>query len=457
MPQTLTVLALPQGHFTTLTDYMLQQINKTEVAGGKRPAPVFAVKAMMLLAFAGLAGLQPAAAQQAPADTATFWKKMHEPKAVNLDGKKIEITQTLQLWNVYTLEQLGEQEVEHQNDLYIRRGRLGVKGNLQKNLAFNINFAYDGVGRDKETAGNGSPNPDDNHDFYLWEAFAMWQYKPLLNITAGYFRPQVGREHMTAAVQTSSFEKSLSNFQPRAHAIARSTGRELGLNLGGLYLGQGWSFNYNLGVFDMSGKKLIGEKAASEPMLASRVALTLGDPEMEKYGIGYNYSSYGKRKGITFGLNSTYQGETSIFRSNSFYGGDVMANWGPWDASVEYDWLYRSTFIDVEPNDLIPQIAMSSTDRVSTYRLVYNYVLKNGQVLQAAGMYSAQHAQDAGNLGGFNEYTAATDQKVYDLGINYLINKNKLKLNLHYVWGESADEIPYKYYSYLGTGFQYVF
>lgn len=412
---------------------------------------------LLMIGISGLAGVQHAYAQEVANDSASVWKKMQEPKAVTIDGKKIQITQSLQLWDVYTTETLGDQVRESRNDLYIRRGRVGVSGDLQKNLSFNVSFAYDGIGRDKKTAGNGSPNPDDNHDFFLWEAFTMWKSRPMFNITAGYFRPQVGREHMTAAFKTSSFEKSLSNFQPRAHAIARGTGRELGVNIGGLHLGSGWSFNYNLGLFDMSGEKLIGEGSNSMPMLASRLALTLGDPEMSTYGIGYTHSYYGKRKGITLGINSTYQSETAVFTGNSFYGADVLANWGPWDFTTEWDWLYRNSILQQEQTDLIPQLTEATVDQVFTYKLAYNFLLKNGKVLQAAAMYSGQKASDWGDTSGLNELTGATDQLVYDLGVNYLINKDNLKLNLHYVWGERADKMPHGRYAFLATGFQYLF
>jgi hypothetical protein len=417
----------------------------------------FFIKALVVLGLLTASLVNTLAAQEVPKDSASIWKKVQEPKAIKVDGKKIEITQSMQLWNVHTFESLGDEARESRNDMYIRRGRLGVKGNLQENVGFNVAFAYDGIGRDKKTAGNGSPNPDDNHDFFLWEAFVALTYKPMLNLTAGYFRPQVGREHMTAAFKTSSFEKSLSNFQPRAHAIARGTGRELGLNLGGLHKANGWSFNYNLGLFDMSGEKLIGKGTKSLPMLASRVAFTLGDPEMDKWGIGYTHTYYGKRKGITLGLNSTYQGETEIFRNNSFYGADLLANWGGWDFTVEYDWLYRNTYLPLENTDVDVQQTAATTDQVYTYKLGYNIGLKNGKILQAAAMYSAQHASDFGDTWGLNSLTGATDQKVYDVGLNYLLNKDNLKLSMHYVWGERMDKTPEYRYAYLATGFQYLF
>ncbi|AHM60146.1 hypothetical protein D770_09445 [Flammeovirgaceae bacterium 311] len=434
---------------STINMTIKKYLNKTETGS--------LIKALAVLGLLSAGLVNPLTAQEASKDSASVWKKMQEPKAIKIDGKKIEITQSMQLWNVHTLETLGNETHERRNDMYIRRGRLGVKGNLQEDVSFNVAFAYDGIGRDKKTAGNGSPNPDDNHDFFLWEAFINWAYTPMLNITTGYFRPQVGREHMTAAFKTQSFEKSLSNFQPRAHAIARGTGRELGLNIGGLHLGSGWSFNYNLGVFDMSAEKLVGEVAGWAPMIASRLAFTLGDPEMKQYGIGYTHSYYGKRKGITFGLNSTYQRESEIFKSNSFYGADVLANWGAWDFTVEYDWLYRSSILQKEVTDISPIVTQATTDKVYTYKLAYNHVLNNGKVLQAAGMYSGQLADNYGSNGGLNSLTGASDQQVYDLGINYLLKQDNLKLSLHYVWGERKDKAPDQYYSYLGTGFQFLF
>ena len=159
--------------------------------GQKEKVKSKAGKASLVLALCCFGWFHPVCAQKVEKDSSAISGKLQEVKAVTLDGKKIEITQSLQLWDVHTFESLGNQILESRNDLYIRRGRLGVKGYLQKNVSFNVAFAYDGIGRDKNTAGNGSPNPDDNHDFFLWEAFTMWEYKPLLNITAGYFRPQL--------------------------------------------------------------------------------------------------------------------------------------------------------------------------------------------------------------------------------------------------------------------------
>ncbi|MFL5729649.1 MAG: porin [Cytophagaceae bacterium] len=377
--------------------------------------------------------------------------KLKELKPPVLELKDVEIVQQLQLWDVNTFENAGNTPNQKRNDLYIRRGRLGVRGKLRKDLSFLVVFAYDGVGRDKNTAGNGNTNDPDNHDFYLWDAIWTWSPKPMLNLTAGYFRPQVGRENISSAFNVISLEKSLPNFQPRTHLIGRNTGRETGLNLGGFHRGTGWSFNYNIGVFDMTNPAIVGNGSRWFPMLTSRVAFSLGDPEMDKYKLSYVQSYYGQRKGITIAANASCQGETEVFRQNNFYGVDILANYGRWDFVAEYDWLYRNSFLPLS------DITQATTDRVYSFKAGYNFILKSGKIIQATGMYSGQMAYDYGTKPSINSFTGATDQEVYDAGINYLINKDKLKLNLHYVWGKKKDKTAGTDFSYLATGFQYTF
>ena len=373
-------------------------------------------------------------------------------KPVLPEIKDIEIIQMLQLWDVNTFENAGNTAGQNRNDLYIRRGRIGARAKLRKDLSFWTILAYDGIGKDEKTASAGAPNPADNHDVFLWEMASSWTPKPMFNVTFGYFRPQIGRENITAAFNCFTLEKSLPNFQPRLHFIGRNTGRETGINIGGLYSKPKWGINYNFGAFDMTNPILVGTGNRWFPLLAARVAFTLGDAEMDKYKINYTQSYYGQRNGVTLALNGTYQGKTEIFKSNSFYGVDLLANFWRFDFVAEYDLLVRNSIIAAKDNN-----TFNSTDKVYSFKACYNHILSNGKIIQAAFMYSGQLAQDHGAKVSANDLTAATDQKVYDAGVNYLINKDKLKLSLHYVWGEKSDKNTAPKYSYLCTGLQYLF
>ncbi|HSZ71187.1 MAG TPA: porin [Cytophagaceae bacterium] len=381
-------------------------------------------------------------------DSSSLSEKFRELKSPIPELKDIEIIQMLQLWDVNTFQNPGN-NTQNRNDLNIRRGRIGVKGTIRKNLSYYVLFAYDGIGRDKNTAGNGSPNATDNHDFYLWDAMWTWNPKPLFNVTAGYFRPQVGRENISSAFNVISMDKSLPNYQPRTFLVGRTTGRETGINIGGLHRGMGWSFNYNVGAFDMTSPTIIGTGSQWSPMFTSRVAFTIGDPEMDKYKLNYVQSYYGRRKGITFAANGTYQGQTEIFTDNSFYGGDILANYNHWDFVLEYDWLYR--------NSILTTGTHKSTDQVYSVKVAYNFVQKNGRIIQPSFMYSGQTASSYGGKDYINSLTGATTQTIYDIGINYLINKDKLKLNAHYIWGEQKNITDSPSLSYAIVGFQYIF
>jgi len=370
------------------------------------------------------------------------------------DGKKLTIFQMVQVWNVYTLETYNKPDYDERNDIYIRRGRIGVKGKLRKDISFRVWFAYDNLGKDLYTAATGgtSQYDYDNREFYIWDAMWTWHLDPeWANITIGYFRPQVGKESITTAFKVISFQKALPNFQPRRHIVNRGPGRETGINIGGLALDK--RFNYNIGVFDTN--KYSGKNWS--PMFAARVAWSFGDPEHKKYKMGYTQTYYGKRKGVTVGLNYTYQGETDYFKENTMLGFDVLANYGPVDFNAEYDILERTDF-NTAGDDY--------KNYVWSAKIGYNFKLENGQIVRPAFMISRHDADDIFKTatldkGGIHS-SLYRDEDLYEVSLNWLINKDKLKITLSYTWGEkddltTTDDDNYKDWSYIGVGFQFIY
>ena len=132
------------------------------------------------------------------------------------EGRDLQISQMLQFWDAYSFKTAGaDSTVDSRNDVFFRRARLAFEGHIKDNLSFNVMLAYDGIAKDPYTATAGSPNADDNHDLYLWEASWMWSVDTLLNLTFGYFRPQVGKEQMSSEFYVISFDKSFPDGQPR--------------------------------------------------------------------------------------------------------------------------------------------------------------------------------------------------------------------------------------------------
>ncbi|HEX8546255.1 MAG TPA: porin [Cytophagaceae bacterium] len=362
--------------------------------------------------------------------------------------RTIEFVQFIQLWSMYSIDYAGSDK-QSRNDIFIRRGRFGAIGYARKQLYYSFNFAFDNLGKDKNTSSPGIPNLGDNRDFFPLDVFLTWQKSIHFNLTAGYFRPQVGKESMTSPIYMPSMEKALPNVQPRFFIVGRNTGREAGLNLGGIHLGNKWSIGYNLGIFDPSHELIVGEGNRWAPLTTGRVTFTVGDPELQKYKIQYAQSYYGKRNGTTLGLNASHQGKTDLFNRNTFYGIDILSNYGPIDFNAEYDWMSRNSYTDVRP--------CTTIDKVYSIKLAYNHYLKNGWALQAAVAHSGEVADDVGDAAHLNSYTGSNDQTINDVGINWLIYQDRAKFGIHYIFGKLEEKKPDNEFSYATAVFQILF
>jgi len=280
-----------------------------------------------------------------------------------LKAQDVKLFQNLQVWNVFSMNARNDagEPVDDRLNTFLRRARLGVEGKIQNDISYRITFAYDNIGKDVFTAVSGEPQGSSDKEFYLFDASVLWSIDTTwANLTLGFFRPQAGREHMTAAFAVTSFEKSLENFYQREYMLGRGSGREVGLNLGGLMHEGNFGINYNFGFFNPNHERIIGNGTKWSPLLAGRIALTIGDPEMQKYKTGYQINYQSKRRGITFAVNGTYQGKTDEtatarrvndstvlysytggFKRNVIIGADVLLNWDKLNIDAEYDIFLR--------------------------------------------------------------------------------------------------------------------
>ncbi len=394
-----------------------------------------------------------------------------EPTFYFGDEKKLTFFQMVQLWTIYGLKYdiPGEKNLkDNKADIYIRRGRFGFKGSIKKSLNFKIAFAYDNFGRDDlnpNDGARGSIKIDESRysKIEVQDAYFLWKaYPELINFSIGYFRPQVGRENITSGFSVITLEKGLPNSYVRRHIIgkpitgkgnASTNGRIFNLTMGGLLLKKYWSLNYNLSIGD---DQNYTDKSNWSPLVAARVAVSLGDPEMKKYKLGYKQTYFGKRKGVTLSLNYAHQGEgidrakNKKFDKNELYGVDILANYGPVDFVAEYDVLKRDW-----ANNL-----GSYTDKVWEVRA--GYLIKIGkQFIEPVVSYEKFKPDSNGNsIYGKKENTR------YDIGINWYINKQKLKVSLHYAYGEVKNysntnvtpPVTGKVKAgYIGLGLQFIF
>lgn len=353
--------------------------------------------------------------------------------AVPAAAGPIELSAQLQLWNVYSMgaEDPAGDPLEDRWDLYLRRGRLRLRGQARAGFDYQLVFAYDAVGKNAQTTATGRPQPADNGEFYLWDAIVTWHLRaPWLHLTMGYFRPQVGRESITSAFSVNSFTKALTNGFPRLHLVGTGPGRETGLNLGGLHHHGAWGLHYNVGVFDVD-REAAGSPAGGRrwsPLVCARLAWTLGDPEMDDYGLAYRINAFGTRNGVTLAAHVAHQGATDLFERNGLHGVDLLASRGRLTLDAELDWLRRT----VEATG--SRAAASSADRVYHARVGYTVPLAAGRMLEPVYMVSGFEGDPHSPI--------APDalQRLHEIGLNLYLDANRYRLGLHYGRYDGDDE-----------------
>jgi hypothetical protein len=360
----------------------------------------------------------------------------------------------LQFWGTYSTGQevydpATEQykAVENRADVLIRRGRIGFKGTPYKRLSFSVVSSFDLIGRDLLAATNGGSNPA-TPALSIWDAFMQYRVlkgKESLYLTAGFFRPQLGRESITSGWSVNSLEKAMSQTYLRKHLVGTGPGRATGLNLGGLLRGESaFALSYNLGFFTplftdpaLRGTS-IGRRYA--PLWVGRVVLHIGDPEQDRYKIGYKINYMSQRKGLSLAVGGSHQGETVLFKSSQTLGADLLFNYGPINLDADFAYLKRNGLRLLDGAGMRSFAYNSYTGHV---RMGLNAIRKDWGVIEPVFMFMFFQGQtdllsqeDAAAVGAFSGV-----EHTYDAGFNWYLDDRRLKLALHYTWrqGDPGD------------------
>jgi len=362
---------------------------------------------------------------------------------------KIEPFMMLQLWSSYSMgqevfnEEMNRYErVGNRFNVLLRRARLGFKAEPYEGLQFTVAGAYDLIGRDVLSALVGGSNNGPLPAFGIWDAFFQWRAKQgseAFNLVGGYFRPQFSRESITSGWAVNSMEKAMSQNYIRQHLVGTGPGRAVGINLGGLLpggKGKPW-FNYNLGVFTPQALANNGNSVGREfaPLFVGRAVLYLGDPEMDKYKIGYNINYYGQRKGLSISSGGAWQGRTELFASSYAAETGLLFNWGPLSIDGDWDFLWRRGSRRLG-NGAERHFTYSS----NTGHLRIGYTIAAGREAFLEPSFMAMQFNGAKGLAGQADARAVGSfsgtERTYDAGLNWHLDKQNLRLMLHYTWHE---------------------
>ncbi|HEY0655847.1 MAG TPA: porin [Chryseosolibacter sp.] len=368
--------------------------------------------------------------------------------------KYVQPFASVQLWAVYTMDeqlQLTEngplEDVEDRLNFLTRRARIGFKGKPYKGLSYLLNIQYDNLGKDRFGAIRGGVNTGTLGILDAFVTYKLSRKTDLFHITAGYFHPQFSRECITGDMNVNAFDKSPLQGYVRGHITGKSYGRTTGINLGGTQEFGMITLGYNVSVCNNNTTSPDATETAGKfwsPLIVDRVTVSVGDPDKKGYSMMYEANNYfNERKGITFGFNSSRQGRTDAFSSNTFAGADVMLNYAGLNIDAEAGRLHRR----VEG-----QLYEMTTWQV---RGGYNIIIGQKVFVEPVAMFMSFKGDEGASSEGVEE--------MLDVGVNWYLNKKNLKLTMHYVkqkgFGDNGytDETTFRKGDFVGCGFVAIF
>lgn len=358
-----------------------------------------------------------------------------------------ELRAMLQFWSAYTIgEKLFDESsqafraVDGYLSFYLRRARLSLKGKPYKNLKYSIVFSFDQVGGDLLSNSVGATKPS-GPAVGLRDAFLQWKLSQneLAHLTGGWFSPQVYRENISSAWSVNSFEKAVSANYVRAHLTDLKSGRAPGLNLGGLTAweaeGMGkLALNYNLGIFTptLAGSSIGTSRLKLSPLIAGRVSLSLGEPEMNAYSLSYKENYFGRRRGCSLDFNFSRQGKNNLFESSRAFGPGILVNVGSFNFSGEWAWQFRSGYRTTGANERRDFTASAATGYL---RSGFNFPAGRFVLAPTIMLAHFRGALDAVAQADAEAVRMASGRDTaLDFGFNWYLQENRLRLLLHYTW-----------------------
>lgn len=343
----------------------------------------------------------------------------------------------MEAWATYSSgEEDGMDQCDERSDVYLRRFRFGASGQPYSFLKYSFMLHFDRIGEDEFAATKGSYN-----GVGLWNAYTtikVLKNSELINVHLGYFWAAVSRDFMTAPWAIGSFDKSYSTYYLRHFITGRGNGITSGIALGGIQDFESSALSYRIGVYEP--QAFVSAEHASR-LYTGRLMWTLGDAEQTKYKYMLSGNSWSKRKGITFGLGGSTQKDgkltDALFYDQSYtYGADVLISYGGLSIQGEYYVMERKA----EAYEAFEGESLN-------IRACYNIRLKSTFLEPCVSFDQYTSSGDA------MLYKFIGDDRTFDVGLNWYLNKDKLKVALHYVIQEGS--VACNIGDYLGLAFQF--
>ena len=260
-----------------------------------------------------------------------------------------------------------------------------------------------------------------------------------MQLHAGYYWAAISREYCTIPWSVSSFDKTQSVWYLRCFLTGKSNGIDGGIGFGGLKNYENTGFQYRFAIHDPT---LYASPKYANPLISGRFMFTIGDPEQTKYSYMFKGNQWRKRKGITIGTGAAFQGKTDnqkddashvLFDYSTAFGADFLINYGGWALDGEFYRMIRDAehYLTFTGNEW--HLRLSHTFEI------HNYFFEPSVMLSKY--------KGSGDLFRY----IGTDE-MFDVGVNWYLKKDKVKVSLHYVLqdGNASSNVG----DYVGAAFQ---
>jgi hypothetical protein len=294
----------------------------------------------------------------------------------------------------------GTDTIGYQQNLFVRRARFQVAGQIAKDLTFLYVLDSSNIGKNKAAGTTLTAT------ISTLDAFVVWKLAPEFQLQGGFFYVPLGRSTLTRSSSYLTLDAGPTSFLASAPTQSSSM-RDTGFGVMGFLLGD--RLQYRAGVYQ--GERLAGSK--NPYRYAGRVQYEFFDTETGYLYQGYLYpgTNLGQRKILAIGAGSDNQGAYHAYAADIFADipvgqGDAVTgsiSWFHYDGEIRFPTLPRQNDYLVEAGYYVSSIT-----------------------LQPFLQFHAQNFSDAAN--------DSKNSRRYQAGLNYYVSGQNLKLTAAYTW-----------------------
>jgi hypothetical protein len=217
-----------------------------------------------------------------------------------------------------------------QENLFVRRVRLIVGGQVAKDVFFFFETENPSLGKSTQTVAGGAGGKSLATGFQTLDAVAEWRILKEFNVQAGVIRAPISREGLKSTPTQFLLDQSAYNF-PTSTALQNNSERDTGTMFRGYFLSD--RLEYRSAIF--SGFRAVGVKNSFR--FTERLQYNFFDTEVYSF-VSYPGSYLGSKKILALGAAYDTQGSYRYGSADLYL--DIPIPVGSIESSIEWQYMY---------------------------------------------------------------------------------------------------------------------